>query len=288
MRKRVDLIGLRFGRLVVLCKDGDKAKKHKTYWRCKCDCGNYTSVETSKLRTKNKSTKSCGCLNKEASRKRRHNLTGQKYGKLKVLKFAGMNKARRSTWECLCVCGKKTIKTMESLKKGRATISCGCAQNVKDELGKKYGRLLVIKKLKQRRNGYAYWECLCVCGKLVSVTGMSLRAGTVSCGCAQKDAGRKNIKHAHQKARKLSKEAYLLPKNARLSKYLTDGYVRKILRIQVNRALKGVGVRIRARDLPEEIIETKRQQLKLYRALKEMKNDIRSRNQGDSQVAQTV
>ena len=34
-----DLIGKRFGRLVVITKG--KSKNKKVRWLCKCDCGNY-------------------------------------------------------------------------------------------------------------------------------------------------------------------------------------------------------------------------------------------------------
>lgn len=61
-----DLTGKRFGRLIVL--ERAATKKHKTYWRCRCDCGNETSVLADSLRRG--STKSCGCLNRETTPKR--------------------------------------------------------------------------------------------------------------------------------------------------------------------------------------------------------------------------
>lgn len=53
-----DISGRRFGLLTVQCLDHiDKAR---TYWKCICDCGNYTVVSKSNLLNNN--TKSCGCL----------------------------------------------------------------------------------------------------------------------------------------------------------------------------------------------------------------------------------
>ena len=44
------------------------------YWKCKCDCGNYTVVQGAKLRNIN-GTKSCGCAFIDATLKRRnHNI----------------------------------------------------------------------------------------------------------------------------------------------------------------------------------------------------------------------
>ena len=58
---RIDMIGLRFGRLVVVCEK-DKGKCGAT-WECKCDCGNTTTVIGKSLRAG--LTKSCGCFRRE-------------------------------------------------------------------------------------------------------------------------------------------------------------------------------------------------------------------------------
>lgn len=58
-----NLVGRRFGRLVVIEDSGTKRSKGgHTYrmWRCKCDCGNYKELSTGNLTSGN--TKSCGCL----------------------------------------------------------------------------------------------------------------------------------------------------------------------------------------------------------------------------------
>lgn len=56
-------IGDKFGRLLIL-----KKEKRKHHWLCKCDCGNKTIVYGGHLRAG--TTKSCGCLKKELSKKR--------------------------------------------------------------------------------------------------------------------------------------------------------------------------------------------------------------------------
>lgn len=61
-RKRIDLTGQRFGRLVVL-KESKKRLSNQVTWECKCECGNTTKVRQYSLTTGN--TKSCGCLKKE-------------------------------------------------------------------------------------------------------------------------------------------------------------------------------------------------------------------------------
>lgn len=56
--KSLDLKGKRFHKLLVVEKANNQ--KHKTMWKCKCDCGNITLVTTSNLNTNR--VKSCGCL----------------------------------------------------------------------------------------------------------------------------------------------------------------------------------------------------------------------------------
>ncbi len=61
MSKRLELIGQRFGRLVVVSFAGID-KKHTT-WVCLCDCGNIKTLQRSVLRCGY--ARSCGCLQKE-------------------------------------------------------------------------------------------------------------------------------------------------------------------------------------------------------------------------------
>ena len=62
----IDETGKRYGRLTVICKDGT-IDKHIA-WKCKCDCGNITTVNGKWLRAGK--TTSCGCFHKELLSKR--------------------------------------------------------------------------------------------------------------------------------------------------------------------------------------------------------------------------
>lgn len=59
-----DLTGQRFGRLVVIGRD-DRGSR-KTYFSCKCDCGNVKSVRADSLKAG--LIRSCGCMKKEQDR----------------------------------------------------------------------------------------------------------------------------------------------------------------------------------------------------------------------------
>lgn len=56
---------------------------------------------------------------------RRHNLSGQKFNHLRIIKFSHTDSRRQSYWLCLCDCGNKHIVRSDGLKNG-GTKSCGC------------------------------------------------------------------------------------------------------------------------------------------------------------------
>lgn len=127
--KIVDLVGKRFGKLVVLEFDHERKTPNgstKRYWRCKCDCGNEKIIQGSALT--NGYALSCGCLRSESISKRNtRNLTGQTFGLLTVIKRADGSrlKGRHVVWECRCECGKTKNVASDMLISGH-TSSCGC------------------------------------------------------------------------------------------------------------------------------------------------------------------
>jgi len=66
MPKQLNLLGIKYNRLFVLCYQPNNKKKG--YWLCKCDCGNLAIVLGSNLRQGR--TRSCGCLRKEFASKK--------------------------------------------------------------------------------------------------------------------------------------------------------------------------------------------------------------------------
>ena len=128
------------------------------------------------------------------------NLTGQRFGKLVVIKRIE-NKVITSSgksyvqWECQCDCG-NTKKVLSCNLLNGTTQSCGCLRKdnwIPDNLiGNKYGRLLVISRAEDRqyKNGKTkvMWLCQCDCGNMVEVDAQSLKSNhTSSCGCILKE-----------------------------------------------------------------------------------------------------
>lgn len=122
----MDMIGQKFGRLLVLHRDETKPSGHgkKIYWVCQCDCGNIKSVVAGNLRRG--LTTSCGCYQKErAAQTRFRDLTGQRFGLLTAIRPTSQHADGTYYWECRCQCG--TIKEIKGSYLTRGdTKSCGC------------------------------------------------------------------------------------------------------------------------------------------------------------------
>lgn len=121
-----DLTGIRFGRLTVLERAENRG--NRVCWRCKCDCGNLTTVCASLLKSGN--TSSCGCYHKQrTSEACFQDLKGQRFGKLTVTEYIGKGKDGKSLWQCHCECGNVCIVSSSHLKSG-TTKSCGCLKHI--------------------------------------------------------------------------------------------------------------------------------------------------------------
>ena len=55
-------------------------------------------------------------------------LTGQRFGRLTVVQRAEIGKRGHALWLCKCACGKDTVVSSSSLRRG-ATNSCGCLRS---------------------------------------------------------------------------------------------------------------------------------------------------------------
>lgn len=64
--KALDLVGRRFGRLLMIARVENDDRNHKSRFICKCDCGAIVAVLGVNLCTGN--SKSCGCLRKERTK----------------------------------------------------------------------------------------------------------------------------------------------------------------------------------------------------------------------------
>lgn len=123
-KNKKDLVGKRFGKLVVLREDKNRKKKNKkdtsAFWICQCDCGNIKSINGVSLRRG--ATNGCGC---GARLSPENNIMGQNFGKLTVIKRGENTKRGLARWVCQCDCGNEVLVAGNSLRVGRKK-SCGC------------------------------------------------------------------------------------------------------------------------------------------------------------------
>lgn len=125
-------------------------------------------------------------------------LTGQTFGLMKVTGFAGWyeapNGSRQSKWHTKCTeCGKESVKTVTTLKKGKCT--CQIQKKIKgiqkptlrnDLTGRRFGKVTVLERIGMR-NGSTYYKCKCDCGNEFETQQSNLLSGAAtSCGCEKK------------------------------------------------------------------------------------------------------
>ena len=182
MSKKLDLTGQKFGRLTAI-KPTEERKGRFIIWECHCDCGRTTYVSSASLNSGN--TKSCGCSRQMQIK----DLTGQKFGRLTVIKPTEERTGKYVVWECLCECGNTAYISSRYLSSGNMK-SCGCIPqgHIKDITGQKFGRLTAMKPTEERKANYVIWECLCDCGNITYATLKDLLYDNKkSCGCIQNE-----------------------------------------------------------------------------------------------------
>lgn len=113
---------------------------------------------------------------------------GEKYGKLTITEFSHLKSNGVPVYSCTCECGYKQFQVgFDRLEKG-LTSDCGCSKRNGDLTGKRFGRLVVVRKTEIRENESIVWECKCDCGNTTLVSGRYLGKGSKkSCGCIMKE-----------------------------------------------------------------------------------------------------
>jgi len=117
-----DLVGQRFGRLIVL-EPTDERKNNRIIWKCRCDCGNIVFVNARRLVPG--CDISCGCHKWD---KQNPDLTGRRFGELVALEPTDERESGNVVWKCQCDCGNVAFTSARALKSGNVK-SCGCLRN---------------------------------------------------------------------------------------------------------------------------------------------------------------
>ena len=124
-RENNNIIGQVFGELTVM--DFVCIKDETAIYRFKCSCGNIVDLPIA--RVKNGTTSSCGHLWNDWNDSTKSDIIGQRFGKLVVRSYVGIDKYGATLFECDCDCGNTTILPRYSLV-GNRTHSCGCIVSI--------------------------------------------------------------------------------------------------------------------------------------------------------------
>ena len=116
--------------------------------------------------------------------------------------LTAINYVENGKWLWQCDCGKQKIIKAYDVKCSK-TKSCGCLHskllsernknNCLNLIGKKFGKLTVIKQLESRKER-SNWLCQCDCGNFKEVTSdLLIKGETKSCGCLNSSYGEEII-----------------------------------------------------------------------------------------------
>ena len=147
--KATDLTNKRMGDLIPLYKIQAPKGSDRTYWACKCMCGEYCIRKSSNL--VNNTYSFC-----QSPQHKKNKLIGEKRGKLTIIESTDEYDDMRG-WKylCKCDCGNIVNFSCDSLKI-RNVISCGCLKESR-------GEQIIRDILDINQVGYNYDKCQLDC-----------------------------------------------------------------------------------------------------------------------------
>lgn len=146
MSRLIDLTGQRFGKRIVLRKEG-LSSSGRTLWLCRCDCGDHALVIGNNLRSgSGRSCKKC------VSSKHIPLVEGQRFSKWTVVGRSNNDQKGFICWLCRCECGNTATIRHSTLVRGQSKSCRRCADAKagltrsthgysRNESIKKYGKL---------------------------------------------------------------------------------------------------------------------------------------------------
>lgn len=145
-----DITGVQFEKLTVVGYAGRRGVAH--YWWCQCSCG---SSLKQFARTALGRVKSCGCAWVDSGLRKRHDMTGKRFGRLTAIS-ADDNCSGVRRWICLCDCGNQVSVSQGSLASGNSK-SCGCLRaDTIGSLSRTHGH----RTDRKRTPEYTAWQCI--------------------------------------------------------------------------------------------------------------------------------
>lgn len=156
MRKKIDLLGQRFGKLTItfaapsICVG--KSKHMETRWNAICDCGKEINVATGHLRKG--SIRSCGCIKYDIFKDKIKNIIGKIFNYLTAKEIIVIN--NNTHVKCDCKCGKEIVVLYNSLINDN-TKSCGCKKVEESSKSAKKMIKIITKQHPRITSARHYW-----------------------------------------------------------------------------------------------------------------------------------
>lgn len=113
--------GTVFGDLTVLERVGKDARNNYL-WKCKCSCGNETTLKTTYLTSKKSAVKSCGCRRGTT----RTDMIGKTFKTLTVIGIDHITKGYVACFKCRCTCGNIVVSSKRRLLQRTADYCKAC------------------------------------------------------------------------------------------------------------------------------------------------------------------
>lgn len=200
--------------------------------------------------------------------------SGERYGRLTIVKEIENSRPRKIL--CKCDCGNHTTVLLSSLRNGN-TRSCGCLSRElaskrvsKDLIGKRFGRLIVIKKVGTTKDNRVIWRCKCDCGNESDVITTALTSGnTTSCGCKVIETSKINARKLHSQ-RVDGADVFLLKKKpSKKNKMGVTGVYHRKTKSGMDRYIVKIGIKkkvihIGTFDTLEKAVEARLEAEKKY------------------------
>lgn len=182
-----DIKGQKFGKLTAIRFSGVD-NGGRALWLFKCECGKEKVI--SGYNVSSGKTISCGCVRiEQVVKKCAKDHSGERFGKLLIIKKLPHYKDNKTYYLCKCDCGKDKITLYGDMVNGSVR-SCGCLLKKYSDIdfvGQKFGRLTVLSEGRDGKNEQIF-NCICDCGNYISsIKHNVIKGNTLSCGCLHKD-----------------------------------------------------------------------------------------------------
>lgn len=145
--------GDKFGKLTVIEEIPERDAKKRIHYKCKCECGNFSTPSASDLKAGHSTT--CGKCTPFWDYIKYNDLTNKKFGKLIAIEpilnkkdECYLNQSGRSLfWLCKCECGNIIKVSANHLTQGRSK-SCGCMMGKESQGEQEIREILELNNIK--------------------------------------------------------------------------------------------------------------------------------------------